>query len=363
MNLNKTLGRVATTFVAGAMLTALAMPAYAVTATTGNMQYTDSTVSFNASVDMTGATEAGMPHGTFSFTVGALSTLPEGHEDSAVLGTVDDVVSSTVTVNFDGETVNNTEQVTFSFKADAFGHAGVYYYTVTQTDPDIAGMTADTSTYIMKVYVENIFGEDGALTGNKVANVTMYKQGDTETTKVGGIENDYATESVKLTKQITGAGANMGESFSFTIELTDPDHVAHMTSISYKVNDAEAYTPVIISGNKFTVTLPETLGDDDYVTVTGLPVGTNYKISETDAEAYVTTWAGVNTSITTEAAGELDTKIIDGTVSNGENDITVTNSKASSPATGIVMNVAPYVLLVVVAAAGCFVFLRKRRED
>lgn len=31
--------------------------------------------------------------------------------------------------------------------------------------------------------------------------------------------------------------------------------------------------------------------------------------------------------------------------------------------TGVIMNVAPYVLMVVIAAAGCFVFLRKRRDD
>ena len=45
------------------------------------------------------------------------------------------------------------------------------------------------------------------------------------------------------------------------------------------------------------------------------------------------------------------------------NVIEFNNNKESVTPTGIVMNVAPYVLLVVVAAAGCFVFLRKRRED
>ena len=364
MKLNKTIGRVATTLVATAMLASLAsVPAFAAETDPGKMQYTDTTVSFNASIDMTGATGAGMPHGTFSFTLGALSTLPTGHEDSAVLGTVDDVVSDTVTVDFDNQTVNNTEQVTFTFEDGAFDHAGVYYYTVTQTDPSISGMTADTSTYIMKVYVENVFGESGSVTGYRVANVTMYKQGDSTVTKVGGIENTYATESVKLTKQIEGVGANMGESFSFTIELTDPDSAAHMTSISYKVGDSGEATPVSLANGKFTVTLPETLGDDDYVTVIGLPLNTGYKIEETDAAAYVTTWAGDNTTITTVDADENNTKTINGTVNDGENDITVTNSKTSTPPTGIVMNVAPYALLVVIAAAGCFVFLRKRRED
>ena len=40
-----------------------------------------------------------------------------------------------------------------------------------------------------------------------------------------------------------------------------------------------------------------------------------------------------------------------------------TNDREASTPTGIVMNVAPYALLVVIAAAGCLVFLRKRDED
>ena len=45
------------------------------------------------------------------------------------------------------------------------------------------------------------------------------------------------------------------------------------------------------------------------------------------------------------------------------NDVAYTNTRNAVSPTGLAMNVAPYALLVVVAAAGCFVFLRKRRED
>ena len=46
-----------------------------------------------------------------------------------------------------------------------------------------------------------------------------------------------------------------------------------------------------------------------------------------------------------------------------ENEVLFTNDRDAVSPTGIVMNVAPYALLVVIAAAGCFVFLRKRDED
>ena len=49
MNLNKTFGRVATTLVAGAMLTALAMPAYAATSAPTT---DDETITFNSTLTL-----------------------------------------------------------------------------------------------------------------------------------------------------------------------------------------------------------------------------------------------------------------------------------------------------------------------
>ena len=44
---------------------------------------------------------------------------------------------------------------------------------------------------------------------------------------------------------------------------------------------------------------------------------------------------------------------------------TITNTKNAVSPTGIMMDIAPYAVLVVIAAAGCFIFLRKRhaKED
>ena len=49
---------------------------------------------------------------------------------------------------------------------------------------------------------------------------------------------------------------------------------------------------------------------------------------------------------------------------NGQDNVmVVTNIREAANPTGLVMDIAPYVLLVVAAAAGCFIFMRKRRED
>lgn len=371
MKLRKNLGRIATAFVATAMLASLsAVPASAATTTPGSMDYTDNTVSFDATIDMTDAQGAGMPYGTWIFTLGELTVLPEPDADkgAGILGEVEDVVNSQETVTFDGETEKDlttgkyTETVTFEFRSDAFEHAGIYYYTVKQEDPSISGMTADTATYIMKVYVQNVTG--GTL---KVANVTMYKEGAENPTddaaKVGGIENAYATESLKLTKNITGDAANLGEKFSFTITLTDPDKLNHATQVSYQINGTGETKPIDFINGVANINITDALSKDEYITVTGLPVGTDYTIEETDAADYKTTWKADGTTISTENADTQDTKKIVGDTQDGENKVTVTNVKEAVSPTGIVMNVAPYALLVVVAAGACFVFLRKRRED
>ena len=79
-----------------------------------------------------------------------------------------------------------------------------------------------------------------------------------------------------------------------------------------------------------------------------------YTVSETDYRS-----SGYTTKINDNEVRE----VVNVTYDADNNDIAVVNTRNAVSPTGIVMNVAPYALLVVVAAAGCFVFLRKRRED
>ncbi len=86
-----------------------------------------------------------------------------------------------------------------------------------------------------------------------------------------------------------------------------------------------------------------------------------------NTNGYVTTAASENDTITNQSEG-LTTVV--GSVDIAENpneqttkDVVYTNRRDSVAPTGVIMIVAPYVLMVVIAAAGCFVFLRKRRDD
>lgn len=175
MKLNKTLGRVATTLVAGAMLASVtAVPAFA-----------DDTPTFSGGVikDQTNLTSVQftkiyrmpanvtMPNATFSFDVEAASPNSEKLKNEAGVdvpvkeGELEDNFSVTniTNSNFGSATYSNentiatyTAPVTFTLPdADEFSEPGVYKYTVTES---VTGDTTDiqlSDPHTLYVYVEN----------------------------------------------------------------------------------------------------------------------------------------------------------------------------------------------------------------
>ena len=174
----------------------------------------------------------------------------------------------------------------------------------------------------------------------------------------------------------------MSGTFTFTITIAgdediEADEEAGIEAVPekfyYVVYDSDDQpkaggTNTATSDDAFTVTL----GNGEYVVVYGLSAGDQYTVIEDKAgeEGYVTSvTTGTTATNGTNTPWDKDEeeKDIVGQVSANsfENDayVTYTNTKDASAPTGIAMDIAPYALLVVIAAAGCFVFLRKRNED
>lgn len=161
MNLNKTFGRVATTLVAGAMLTALAMPAYATNYNPENG------IKFSKTIDMTAAQGATVPNVTYGYAinpgkaVGATQTTPEIKAGIAGATITDKVTfASTDTI---GENKKVAQSVTVKFDGVQFPTAGIYRYVITETDPatPVAGLATSEqdNTIYLDVYVTN--GDNG----------------------------------------------------------------------------------------------------------------------------------------------------------------------------------------------------------
>lgn len=357
MNLNKTFGRVATTLVAGAMLTALAMPAYAA-------DYNSETgITFNKTIDMTNAQGATVPNATYGYSIatgsGVVATDNTPEIKAGITGaTITDKVTfaSTDTI---GENKKVAKSVTVKFDDVQFPTAGIYRYVITETDPTVAGLaTSDQdNTIYLDVYVTN--GDNGC----KISYYQMVTSPDAPTgsayddeAKFTGDEDVYTTYTLTVTKNVEGNMADMTAKFSIDVDFTS---LSNGTKVTVNGVASSAAFSNAVRVNK-------SLGDDEFMTITGVPADAAYSVVENleNKAGYTVTYTYDNGEAQNATTDTDEYTTVSNSNMNGANhNVVVINTKTATAPTGIVMNVAPYVLLVVVAAAGCFVFLRKRRED
>ena len=149
------------------------------------------------------------------------------------------------------------------------------------------------------------------------------KYGDGTSGKSSGYVNAYETYSLTLSKEVTGSMGNKGQEFDFTVEFTGPANA------------------VFTYGN-------ETISLDGQgkASVTGISL----------SEGYTTSY-----QINNGAAAD---GTVTGSQTMGKADHTVafTNNKEAVTPTGIFMNCVPFVLMVALAAAAAFLFLRRRNR-
>ena len=253
---------------------------------------------------------------------------------------------------------NKIASVEFSLTLpeEKYSEAGVYKYAIDEqavnTDAGFSDQTGSLNLYLIVTRVntgsitdDEDFRVSGAVIekadGTKTATWTnYYKLDDSGKSEVG---------SISVKKEIAGAMGNKGDTFEFTINgLTDG------VTYTYTTSDAPATEKTMTSTNN-----KVTLGHNQTMTLVGLDDGAKITVTETIPanSGYATT------AITNDNDGDLTNGNTLTVAKNQVKDTTFTNTREAVSPTGLVMDIAPYALLVVVAAAGCFVFLRKRRED
>lgn len=268
-----------------------------------------------------------------------------------------------------------------------FTHAGVYKYTLNvskEGSNDNGDFTVDNGTRTVYVYVGN---DDDNL---KIEAITMVKPDTTQ----GFVKNEEfnhkylfdgdgnpdpenQSANLVLSKTVAGVYGNKEQDFSFKVTVEHNSEAAD-TQYSYVKGTINALGNFVEPQNPEYKLLPEDgiikLKHNEAIKIVGLTENDKYSISETVDNKY-TTSADVTLEDTSYDAdyigpgeGTYDVKETTGLTSTeitSQNDIQVkyTNTHKEVTPTGVIMNVAPYVLMVVIAAAGCFVFLRKRRDD
>ena len=205
------------------------------------------------------------------------------------------------------------------------------------------GITYDTTARDLYVYVVT---KDGAL---KVSHVLMVKNG--ENAKNGAIVNDYGgtndtTHDVTITKELAGDAAyDLENGFSFTVKVTGAD------GENYKIV-VDGAEDTLVSGIAKTITLHA----NKSATIYGLTKTDKVEVTEADytGEGFSTNYTYSGTEAIT---GEKGVHV---TADNAT--ITVTNTKNNTSPTGVIMTIAPYALMLVVAGAFAVVFLSRRNR-
>lgn len=299
----------------------------------------------------------------FTFTLAkkdVASELAEGTETPAV----PDAVNNALKVTIDKSLNNNSDLVTgtrvsknFQIDLAALGitHVGKYTYELTENEANIPGVTCDATklTLVVSVVNANAANPDGEHFAYYAA---LSKDGE-KISYTDAFTNTYSALQGTVTKKVEGDFADLSKTFKFKVTLSK--------IAEGKIN---SYKGAIVSSTNNTVTNPTTISFDDgvgyvylkrgdTVTISNLPAGVSYTIEEVEGEGYL--------------LNDYKTKIndVDSTTRTASHDDitenfedTYTNTREGTPDTGVILDNAPYIALMMVVVAGAAVMIIKKRR-
>ena len=338
MKLSKNLGRVATTFLATAMLASVsAVPAFAA----DQVQHTGDALEYvSITKELTKPENVYAPNVTFQFKIDPVTDqddndivegdsatgtrlengtpvqvtdieVYEGVEGGVYVADPEDdnnedddyngqAVFAPNTSSTDGDIGKAlvTAEAKFAIDNTKFTHAGVYKYTISETaitaEGNYEGITNDTyTTRDLYVYVresatnEGTFEVYGAVVKGGAENAGKT---DRFTNVYGGTEQQPTVNDLVVAKDIEGDAANLGETFDFTISVTaDGNATGEAYYIAYgslvdgnfvadsdKSKNKTIYS-VGTTGEGIETSATVTLGDGKAVKIYGLSAGDTYR--------------------------------------------------------------------------------------
>lgn len=200
-----------------------------------------------------------------------------------------------------------------------------------------AGVTYNTDYIYVVVQRTWVWNEK-----NEKSVKTVYAiQNSAKSAKLGTITNKFDVGSLEVTKKLAGDFANYNDKFKIKVVLSKPKDKIIANDIFV---DGTTVTPKEWAADG-TYTFEKELGHDESYTITNIPVGVTYTVTEENPGQY------------TRSSDETGTIAADVKAS-----ATITNTKNASTPGGVIMTIAPYALMLVVAGAFAVVFLSRRNR-
>ena len=339
--------------VAAAMIATMSFPAFAARPTPN--VGSDGLVTITKKYIVTGSEEKKAPAETFTFTVtpGAKVNGAEKTVEKSEATTIPTMAanSNEKTVAFTALTEDGTGTFTVDVANLNIKKPGMYYYTVTETPSNTAGVDYAAKSMIMVItagYADD--GEDSSLSyWAALHDSTNYND------KNSKFENTYTAGSLKVTKKVTGSLGDKDKKFNVDVTFTAPAGKTVKSTITY-VNDGEkSIDPdawkLNTTTNKYEANVTVELAHKGFVQFNNIPKDVTYIVAEQDysGQEYTAKYDGSES----------------GTIANDVKSTTITNNKGDDNIdTGVILDNAPYILMLAVVAGGAMTLvIKKRREE
>lgn len=289
---------------------------------------------------------------TFNFTVG------DGQADTAksvkagIVG--NGFVQPSVTFSKTGDDQYTANTYSQDFTMDLvkllganFNKVGKYAYTISENDTNIPGITKDNRTLKMIITVVNKTSENLDYNTGYGYYVGLFNQ---DGSKADDFTNTYNAYNLTVEKVVKGNFADLNDPFTFNITLSkdankEDNYAGAIVTVSDSTNPANNASWAI-DGTTRTITLKH----KQTATISNLPVGVTYTVTETRTDGWVY-----------DTKGEVETATA---INADKNEVTITNEHEGTPDMGVVLDNAPYIaMLAIVAIGGVALMLNKRRRD
>lgn len=261
----------------------------------------------------------------------------------------------------------------FTATVPKFENPGVFVYELKETDNATAGVTYDSNKYYLTVYAFQKSDSTTKVEKNDLQYAVRLDRGlpadSNYQKKVDDVKNAYDAEPLTITKTVNGNMGNRTQNFTFKVEFKAPTGKTVKSTISVAGDHGEvtevnggtlANNALTFNENSNTVTAMVTLKHGQTITFTNLPKGVSYTVEETNVpDGYKTYITGSN------GEAEVEATKAEGSIADSAVTVNYENVNGDSTLdTGVILDNAPYILMLAVVAAGAMTLvIKKRREE
>ena len=273
--------------------------------------------------------------------------------------TITDAAAEQLLPTFTANSSATSQNASISMQLPAYTKVGLYTYQVKEVDGGTLGMTYDNTTYTLQVRVANKM-VDGKIdsTGAKVCYVTMKANG----VKESSVKNTYNASNLTISKTVEGNMGDRDKEFDFKVTLKVPAGKTLRSTINVPEGSAITWTDEV-----GTVTFKLSHGES--FTLMNLPYDIEYTVDEMNGTTALKQDDKINNtyqvSYDNNKAGTIGTG--DGKIAptDGVINTEVTNTWGDDNIdTGVILDNAPYMLMLAVVAGGAMMLvIKKRREE